>query len=76
IEDHRALLEKTGLLDERRLQQQEKWLDSMIEEAVLTAIHARDGVNEAIAAARTGVAAGEITVPQATLRVIEAAGLE
>ncbi len=76
IEDHRALLEESGLLEERRLGQQEKWLDSMIEEAVLAAFNDRPGVGEAIAAARSGVAAGEITVPQATLRVIEAAGLD
>ena len=43
---------------------------------MLAAFHARDGVDEAIAAARAGVAAGEITVPQATLRVIDAAGLD
>lgn len=76
IEEHRALLEESGLLEQRRLQQQEKWLDSMIEEAVLTAFRGRPGVDDSIAAARQEVAAGRITVPQATLRVIEAAGLD
>lgn len=72
IEDHRALLEESGRLDERRRQQQERWLDSMIEEAVLSAFHDRPGVEEAIAAARAAVAAGELTVPQATARVLDA----
>ncbi len=74
IEDHRKLLEETGLLEKRRLAQQERWLDAMIEEAVLTAFHERPGVAAAITAARRAVADGEITVPQATARVIEASG--
>lgn len=72
VEDHRRLLEKTGLLAKRRLAQQERWLDAMIEEAVLNAFHERPGVEKAIATARRAVAEGKITVPQATRRVIEA----
>jgi len=75
VEAHRALLEESGLLDERRRRQTERWLDSMIEEAVLAAVHARSGVEEAIGKARSDVDAEKITVPQATLRVLEAAGL-
>lgn len=74
IEEHRALLEESGLLEERRLKQQQGWLSSMIEEAVLTAFHARAGVPEAISEAEKGVAEETITVPQATMKVIEAAG--
>jgi LAO/AO transport system kinase len=76
IEDHRALLEETGLLDERRLRQQQRWLSSMIEEAVLSAFYSRPGVAEAIASAEREVAEESLTVPQATRKVIEAAGLE
>lgn len=75
VEAHRALLEETGLLGERRRRQTERWLDSMIEEAILAAVHSRPGVEEAITAARSEVDAGKITVPQATQTVIEAAGL-
>ena len=75
VEKHRAHLEETGQLEERRRHQTERWLDSMIEEAILGAVHRRSGVGEAIRSARAEVDAGEITVPQATLRVIEAAGL-
>ena len=72
---HRALLDESGLLAERRLRQQQKWLASMIREAVLTAFNEREGVAEAIAEAERLVAEEKITVPQATVKVIEAAGL-
>jgi LAO/AO transport system kinase len=75
IEKHRELLEETGLLTERRLRQQQRWLSSMIEEAVLSAFYVRDGVPEAIADAEKQVAEEKLTVPQATLKVVEAAGL-
>ena len=75
IEKHRELLEETGLLEERRLRQQQRWLSSMIEEAVLNAFHSRDGVEHEIAEAERLVAEEKLTVPQATQRVIEAAGL-
>ena len=76
IEAHRALLEESGLLEERRQRQQQRWLSSMIEEGVLAAFHARDGVPEAIKEAEQNVAEKKLTVPQATRNVIEAAGLE
>ncbi len=75
LEKHRALLAESGLLAERRLRQQQKWLASMIREAVLTAFNEREGVAEAIAEAERLVAEEKITVPQATVKVIEAAGL-
>ena len=75
IESHRTLLEETGLLEERRLHQQQRWLSSMIEEAVLNAFQRKEGVDQAIAEAERLVAEEEITVPQATQNVIKAAGL-
>ncbi|MEX0620566.1 MAG: methylmalonyl Co-A mutase-associated GTPase MeaB [Solirubrobacterales bacterium] len=75
IEAHRALLDETGLLDERRLHQQQRWLSSMIEEAVLNAFQRKEGVDHAIAEAERLVAEEKITVPQATQNVIKAAGL-
>ena len=73
IEAHRTLLEETGLLEERRLHQQQRWLSSMIEEAVLNAFQRKEGVDQAIAEAERMVAEEKITVPQATRNVIEAA---
>lgn len=75
IEKHRELLEESGLLAKRRLFQQQRWLASMIEESVLSAFYARDGVTEAIAEAEKQVAEAKLTVPQATANVVRAAGL-
>lgn len=75
LEDHRALLEESGLLQERRLRQQLRWLNSMIEEAVLSEFHARPGVEASIAEVEKDVVEEKITVPQAAARVIEAAEL-
>jgi len=75
VEKHRMLLVESGLLEERRRLQTERWLDAMIEEAVLAAVHRRAGVDEAIRQARVDVDGGKVTVPQATRRVIEATGL-
>ncbi len=74
IEKHRALLEETGLLEVRRLHQQQKWLSSMIEEAALKAFRARPGVEQAVAEAERDVAEEKLTVPQATQNVIDASG--
>ncbi|MEH3054941.1 MAG: methylmalonyl Co-A mutase-associated GTPase MeaB [Patulibacter minatonensis] len=75
IEDHRAHLETGGGLDRRREAQQLKWLHSLVDEAVLTAFHARAGVAEALAAAESAVTGERQTVPQATAAVLAAAGL-
>lgn len=74
IEGHRAVLEESGLLEERRSRQREVWLDSMIEDAALEHFLAREGVTEAVQAARAAVASGEQTVPEAFLSVLESAG--
>ena len=76
IEAHRRLLEESGQLTERRLRQRQRWLKSMIEEAVLASFHDRDGVPEAIADAERKVAEEQLTVPQATAEVVRAAGLD
>ena len=74
IEGHRAVLEESGLLEERRSRQREVWLDAMIEDAALEHFLAREGVTEAVQAARAAVASGEQTVPEAFLSVLESAG--
>lgn len=74
IEEHRAHLEESGLLDQRRRDQQLGWLRSLVEEAVLAAFRDRDGVPAALEAARRAVVAEEVTVPQAVADVMAAAG--
>ncbi|MDO9354914.1 MAG: methylmalonyl Co-A mutase-associated GTPase MeaB, partial [Solirubrobacteraceae bacterium] len=74
VEDHRTHLESDGALTRRREGQQLKWLHSLIDEAVLTAFHARAGVADAIRDAEAAVTGETQTVPQATAKVLEAAG--
>lgn len=73
VEGHREVLEGSGLLEERRARQGEVWLDSMIEDAALEHFLAREGVSEAVQAARAAVASGEKTVPEAFLSVLDLA---
>ncbi|MFM9149991.1 MAG: methylmalonyl Co-A mutase-associated GTPase MeaB, partial [Solirubrobacterales bacterium] len=67
VEGHREVLEGSGLLEERRARQGEVWLDSMIEDAAIEDFLAREGMTEAVQAARAAVASGEKTVPEAFL---------
>ncbi len=75
VQEHRAHLEASGQLDERRAAQQLRWLHALLDEAVLQAFRARPGVEEALARARAEVAGDRATVPQAAARVLEASGL-
>ncbi len=74
VEEHRAHLEESGLLEQRRRDQQLGWLRSLVEEAVLAAFRDRQGVPEALEAARKAVVAEQMTVPQAVAEVMVAAG--
>lgn len=74
VEGHRELLAESGLLEERRARQKRVWLDSMIEEAALRSFFDREGVSGAVEAARAAVEAGDRTVPEAVLEILEAAG--
>ncbi|MFM9054343.1 MAG: methylmalonyl Co-A mutase-associated GTPase MeaB [Solirubrobacterales bacterium] len=74
VEGHREVLEGSGLLQERRARQGEVWLDSMIEDAAIEDFLAREGMTEAVQAARAAVASGEKTVPEAFLSVLDSAG--
>ncbi|MCK9249789.1 MAG: methylmalonyl Co-A mutase-associated GTPase MeaB [Solirubrobacteraceae bacterium] len=72
IQGHRAHMEESGELVRRRDRQQQRWLHAQVEEAVLTAFHARPGVAEALADAERTVRDATTTVPQAADRVLRA----
>jgi LAO/AO transport system kinase len=76
VEAHRALLEQTGQLQERRVDQQRRWLQRLLEETVIRRLRERPGFDEALSGAWASVRAGELTVPQAVGAVLEAAGEE
>jgi LAO/AO transport system kinase len=73
IKEHRAHLESTGLLEERRTQQQLDWLSALLDEAVLAEFKQRPGVPEALERARRDVIAGEATAPQAVTALLRLA---
>ncbi|MDP2710047.1 MAG: methylmalonyl Co-A mutase-associated GTPase MeaB [Solirubrobacteraceae bacterium] len=72
IEEHRAHLDASGLLGERRRDQQLRWLRALLDETVLASFADRPGVDDALRAAREAVVAAEVTVPQAVARVMAA----
>jgi LAO/AO transport system kinase len=67
---HRAHLEADGALAERRARQQRRWLHGLLDEAVLAAFRARDGMADAIADAERTVAEGRATVPQVVRELV------
>lgn len=76
VGEHRALLERDGLLEQRRRAQALRWLRGFVEEAVLTAFRERPGVAEALAAAERAVTDADATIPQAAASVLAAAGID
>jgi len=74
IEAHRALLESSGQLGERRARQQRRWLERLLEETVIRRLRERPGFDEALAGAWARVCVGDVTVPQAVAAILEAAG--
>ncbi|HTU30840.1 MAG TPA: methylmalonyl Co-A mutase-associated GTPase MeaB [Solirubrobacteraceae bacterium] len=73
---HRELLRESGQLQERRADQQRRWLARLLEETVIRRLRERPGFDEAFAGAWAQVSAGEVTVPQAVHEILEAAGEE
>lgn len=78
VEGHRALLKSSGQLDERRSRQRRRWLDRLLEEAILCQFRARPGFESQLADARQAVDDGTMTVAQAvhllTSQPVTAAG--
>jgi LAO/AO transport system kinase len=70
IETHRAILQSTGELTERRARQQRRWLYRLLEETILSEFHSRPGVGDQLAAAETAVRQGKLTVPQAVRQLL------
>lgn len=71
IEAHRALLQSSGQLTERRARQQRRWLHTLLEETVLSEFHSRAGAGDQMAAAEAAVKDGTLTVPQAVRQLLD-----
>lgn len=70
VEQHRAFLESDGGLQRRRFAQLARWFEAQLEEAVLERFAAQPGVERALADARSALADGSLTVPQAVSQVL------
>ncbi len=70
IIDHRTHLERSGLLDERRAEQQRHWLSRLLSETVLRRFRARPGFAAELAEAEAAVQHGNMTVPQAVHQLV------
>lgn len=75
VERHRALLEQTGALGERRRAQLVRWMWSMIEEELLTAFREHAGVRAELGAAEQDVHDGRVTAAQAAARLLARFGV-
>ena len=72
IEEHHAALEAAGELAERRSSQRVRWMWALVEERLLDAFRAHDGVNARLAELAGEVAAGRVP-PGAAAEVLLAA---
>jgi len=57
-------------VDRRRAAQLTRWFDALLEEAVLERFGEGEGVPDAVAAARSAVAAGDLTAPKAVAEIL------
>jgi LAO/AO transport system kinase len=76
VQAHRELLEQSGELRARRARQQRRWLERLLEETAIRRLRERPGFDDALAGAWERVRAGQLTVPHAVGRVLEAVGEE
>ncbi len=70
VEQHRAVLSRSGLLDERRADQQVQWMWATVEEALVTDFRARSDVRSKAADLEAKLRAGQITPTGAARKLL------
>ena len=75
IERHRALMTKSGELDERRRTQQVKWMWGMLEDRLLATLHGRAEVKARLAELEAGVRKGLVAASVAVEEIAEMIGI-
>ncbi|MCB0996973.1 MAG: methylmalonyl Co-A mutase-associated GTPase MeaB [Acidimicrobiales bacterium] len=75
VELHHRTLVGTGELAERRQRQQVRWMWSMVEERLIDALRAHDGVRQLLPQLEAGVRAGEVPATVAADRLLAEFGL-
>jgi LAO/AO transport system kinase len=75
LQEFRALSEREGAFEHKRSEQLRRWMWSMVEDGVLTALRAHPEVRRRAPALEAGVLAGKITPTLAARELLEAFGL-
>jgi LAO/AO transport system kinase len=70
--EHRGTLEKAGALSARRRNQQVAWVWTMVEDRLLTRLHAHTGVRDLAARLEAEVRAGTVTATNAAEEILAA----
>ena len=76
IEDHRRIMLASGELNERRREQQVRWLWAMMDDHIRAALSATPEIRERVARLEDRVRAGEVTVALAVGELVGLLGLE
>ena len=70
---HRELLAGDGRLEQRRAEQQRRWLHGLLDEMILRQVRSRAGFEARVTTAERAVSEGRLTVPQAVDQILRAA---
>ena len=73
VESHRETMSAAGVLDERRREQQLRWMWSLVEERLLEDLRGHEGVRSLLPALEADVREGRVPPTLAALRLLEAA---
>lgn len=76
ITTHRDIMERAGVMAERRSAQQVRWLWSMVESRVLDAFKADPSVTSAAGELERAVASGRLPASEAAERLLKAGGIK
>jgi len=75
LRDHQRILTENGALDQKRRQQQVKWMWSMVEDRVLDAVRSHPKVKDRLPALLGGINDGSVTVTLAAMEILDAFGV-
>jgi LAO/AO transport system kinase len=72
VEEHREKLGATGELEARRQKQLVRWMWNMIEERLMTELHAAPGVRALLPSLERDLRAGQVTATSAATAILDA----
>jgi len=75
LQSHRSTLEAAGALADKRAEQRRRWLAAMLQDGLMDAVYAHEGVRAIRADVEAAVMAGELTAAHGAWQLLSAAGL-